>query len=46
MLDGFVDAVGKGVVPADDKSLLIHLDKEFLIGVQAQIVVLLGGYVE
>ena len=40
MLDGFVYAVGKGLVPADNKSLLIHLDIELLIRVQAQIVVL------
>ena len=46
MLDGCIYAVGKGFVPADNKSLLIHLDKELLIGVQAQIVVLLGGYAE
>jgi hypothetical protein len=40
MLDGLIDAEGKGFVTADIKSFLIHLDKEFLIGVQAQIVVL------
>ena len=40
MLDSFVDAEGKGFITANNKSLLIHRDKEFLIGVQAQIVVL------